>query len=79
MATLRIEATPSEDLQAHELVIDGMTVPMQCDKGAIAVHGNCGDGSPHRLTYALIGPAGATLDLGVLCASPQFTRPPHVV
>lgn len=68
MATLRVEATPSENLARYKLTIDGMSVPMRDDNvGAIAVRGACGDGSSHILTYTLVGQAGETLSVLVLC------------
>jgi hypothetical protein len=68
MATLRIEAKPSDGLRRYKLTVDGMSVPMRSDNvGAIAVHGECGDRSPHMLTYTLVGPAGEKLSYDVFC------------
>jgi hypothetical protein len=68
MATLNIEATPSDNLRRYTLAIDTSAVKMGANnKGSHDVDGACGDGSSHRLSYSLFGPTGAKLSIKVLC------------
>lgn len=68
MAILQIEATPSATLRRYKLAIDKKKVKMGANnKGSFEVSGNCGDKSPHRLSYSLLGPAGSKLSIKVLC------------
>jgi hypothetical protein len=68
MAILQIEATPNTTLKRYKLAIDKKKVKMGANnKGSHQVDGECGDGSPHRLSYSLFGPAGAKLSIKVLC------------
>ncbi|HEX8573878.1 MAG TPA: hypothetical protein VF759_14130 [Allosphingosinicella sp.] len=65
---MEIEATPSDDLRRYKLAIDRKRVRMGANnKGRFEVRGDCNDGSEHRLSYGLVGPAGATLSIKVLC------------
>lgn len=68
MATLTIKANPSGGLRRYTLSIDGRLVRMHADNtGQAPVNGTCGDGTDHKLGYALVGPAGAKLDFTVTC------------
>ena len=68
MATLQIKATPSGGLRRYRIGIDGKDVRMHADNtDEFEVEGGCGDGSTHRLTYSLFGPAGAKLDITLKC------------
>ena len=77
MATINITATRSDTLAGYRLWVDsfangawheGPEVQMPQDQGAAEVLGTCGDGSRHRLRYALGGPAGSTLAVSLACA-----------
>lgn len=69
MATLRIEAVPSDKIGHYKLAIDKKRVNMGANnKGTFELPGaTCDDGSPHRLSYTLEGPAGAKLSIKVVC------------
>jgi len=68
MATLKIEAKPSKDLRRYKLAIDKKRVTMKADNtGAFDVRGECGDGSEHRFSFSLFGPAGSKLKVKITC------------
>lgn len=69
MAILQIEATPSDDLRRYQLAIDRRPVSMGANnKGTFVLADNtCDDGSKHRLSYTLFGPAGSKLSIKVVC------------
>jgi len=72
MATLEIEATPSDNLEHYRLWFDDAPdedyVRMGADnKGSGTVTGTCGDGSTHELRYVLAGPQGASLGIKMTC------------
>ena len=72
MATLIIEATPSEDLDHYRLWLDEAAdddfVPMGANnKGQGQVVGVCRDGSSHILRYVLSGSQGASLGIKMRC------------
>jgi hypothetical protein len=78
MATINIAATRSDTLGGYQLWVDsfvvngawheGPEVKMHGDQGQAEVLGTCGDGSRHRLRFALGGPAGSTLTVALACA-----------
>lgn len=69
MATLTIEATPSDDLKRYKLAIDGKRVKMRANnKGTHVLDDNaCGDNTQHRLGYSLAGPAGSKVAIKMVC------------
>lgn len=76
MATIRIKATPSDDLEIYTLWIDesddAHEVPMDSDnEGNLEITGNCGDGSIHKLVFLLVGPTGATLKVQLFCGDSE--------
>lgn len=68
MATLSIKVSPSGGLRRYTLSVDGRLVRMHADNtGTARPNGSCGDGTAHKLGYALVGPAGAKLDFTISC------------
>jgi hypothetical protein len=70
MANIRLEATPSDDLEQYTLALDdpGNEVDMSPDNTGLGpVEGTCGDGSEHRLYYALRQTVGAKLSVVGYC------------
>jgi hypothetical protein len=69
MAKLKITATPSSGLKRYKLAIDRKKVKMLADNTGThnLPNNSCDDGSEHRLSYTLFGPAGAKLSVKVVC------------
>lgn len=80
MATLSIEATPSDNLKKYKLAVDGKRVKMRANNKGVHVldDGECGDNSKHRLGYSLVGPAGATLAIKMTCDGNREIEIPDV-
>ncbi len=75
MATLCIEATPSDDLFRYELRLDNFNNDFigADGRGCIELPDNvCGDGSIHILWYLVDGPIGATLRVKLFCDDAQI-------
>jgi hypothetical protein len=70
MAKICVEATPSDDLDRYELKLDNDDTDFvgADGKGCLDLDNNvCGDGTRHRLYYALFGPSGAKLTVKISC------------
>ena len=60
MTTLRIQATPSQDIKCYMILVHGQEVILTGGCGTVESYG-----SPSFVKYALLGRPGATLDFTI--------------